>query len=204
MAQYLRDVDADLEDYVPSSAESSDDSYDDVSSPDYSSIDGSIHLSASMKKKQRKEKKKQKAKAAAEAKRFDPHKKIKIDTANKCYVKEEAPRYPLVATPRPLWKREKIVYSDENTDDESGSEEGSGGSLDEDSDDESEECSESSASSASSVDSKALQPASAGKDSTDGSGGAGTGTTLSVTLPLQVVLPPPVRAPVLVPRPSSG
>ncbi|KAH8289516.1 hypothetical protein KR054_006668 [Drosophila jambulina] len=174
LAQYLRDVDAVLEDYVPSSAESSDDSYDDVSSPDYSSIDGSIHLTASMKKKQRKEKKKQKAKAAAEAKRFDPQKKIKIDTTNKCYVKEEAPRYPLVATPRPLWKREKIVYSDENTDDESGSEEGSGGSLDEDSDDESEECSESSQSSAASSH--------AGKDSTDGGTGTATSAiTLSVT-----------------------
>ncbi|XP_023032745.1 putative protein kinase C delta type homolog isoform X2 [Drosophila willistoni] len=87
-----------------------------------------------MKKKQRKEKKKQKlaaakASGAAAPPRFDPHKKIKIDTTNKCYVKEEAPRYPLVATPRPLWKREKIVYSDENTDDESNS-------LDDDDDEE--------------------------------------------------------------------
>ncbi|XP_039497387.1 probable histone-lysine N-methyltransferase CG1716 isoform X2 [Drosophila santomea] len=165
LAQCLRDVDAELDDYIPSSAENSqedddddDDDYDysSGSSDDYSSVDGCANLSASMKKKLRKEKKKQKAKAAAaaaEAKRFDPHKKIKIDTTNKCYVKEEAPRYPLVATPRPLWKREKIVYSDENTDDESGSEEGSGGSLDEDSDDESggEECS-STSSSASSED----------------------------------------------------
>ncbi|KAI8033599.1 hypothetical protein M5D96_013649 [Drosophila gunungcola] len=157
---YLRDVDADLEeDYIPSSAENSQDDDSDGnsdSSDDYSSVDGCANLSASMKKKQRKEKKKQKAKAAAAAAapRFDPHKKIKIDTTNKCYVKEEAPRYPLVATPRPLWKREKIVYSDENTDDESGSEEGSGGSLEEEeSDDESggEECS-STSSSASSED----------------------------------------------------
>ncbi|XP_030381708.1 putative protein kinase C delta type homolog isoform X3 [Scaptodrosophila lebanonensis] len=92
-----------------------------------------------MKKKQRREKKKQKAKEAAPA-RFDPHKKIKIDTTNKCYVKEEAPRYPLVATPRPLWKREKIVYSDENTDDSSDEGSEATGSIDEDSDDESEEC----------------------------------------------------------------
>ncbi|BFG03067.1 uncharacterized protein DMAD_02413 [Drosophila madeirensis] len=148
LAQCLRDVDAELEDYIPSSAENSDDD----SSDDYSSAAGCANLSASMKKKQRKEKKKQKAKGAAAAPpRFDPHKKVKIDTTNKCYVKEEAPRYPLVATPRPLWKREKIVYSDENTDDES-SEDGSettAGSLDEDTDDESEECSSSSSSASS-------------------------------------------------------
>ncbi|XP_017005344.2 uncharacterized protein Pkcdelta isoform X1 [Drosophila takahashii] len=182
LAQCLRDVDAELEDYIPSSAENSQDDDDDDDSSsnscdDYSSVDGCANLSASMKKKQRKEKKKQKAKAAAaEGKRFDPHKKIKIDTTNKCYVKEEAPRYPLVATPRPLWKREKIVYSDENTDDESGSEEGSGGSLDEDSDDESggdEECS-SSSSSASSED---LEVGGAAK------GGAGTTTTTVVDSP---------------------
>ncbi|KMZ09464.1 uncharacterized protein Dsimw501_GD17078, isoform D [Drosophila simulans] len=171
LAQCLRDVDAELDDYIPSSAENSQEDDDDdgsgSSSDDYSSVDGCANLSASMKKKLRKEKKKQKAKAAAaEAKRFDPHKKIKIDTTNKCYVKEEAPRYPLVATPRPLWKREKIVYSDENTDDESGSEEGSGGSLDEDSDDESggEECS-STSSSASSEDLDAVAMATKGGSS---------------------------------------
>ncbi|XP_068152191.1 uncharacterized protein Pkcdelta isoform X2 [Drosophila tropicalis] len=137
LAQCLRDVDADLEDYIPSSAEDDDDDDDgdgDDSSYDSSSADGCENLSASMKKKQRKEKKKQKlaaakASGAAAPPRFDPHKKIKIDTTNKCYVKEEAPRYPLVATPRPLWKREKIVYSDENTDDESNS-------LDDDDDEE--------------------------------------------------------------------
>ncbi|KRF80703.1 uncharacterized protein Dvir_GJ16879, isoform C [Drosophila virilis] len=105
-----------------------------------------------MKKKQRKEKKKQKAKEATPA-RFDPQKKIKIDTTSKCYVKEEAPRYPLVATPRPLWKREKIVYSDENTDDESSEEssEATAGSLDEESDeDDSDACSSSNSSGSSS------------------------------------------------------
>ncbi|XP_055909390.1 probable serine/threonine-protein kinase ndrC isoform X1 [Eupeodes corollae] len=100
LAQYLLDVDADLEDYIPSSAEESD------SSSDSYSGDGS--LSASMKKKNKQLKKK--AKEAQQA--FDPNKKIKIDTKKKCYVKEEAPRYPLVATPRPLWKREKIVYEE--------------------------------------------------------------------------------------------
>nr|XP_036677255.1 formin-J isoform X5 [Drosophila suzukii] len=201
LAQCLRDVDAELEDYIPSSAENSDESNSDddddsnISSSDYSSVDGCLNLSASMKKKQRKEKKKQKAKAAAaaDAKRFDPHKKIKIDTTNKCYVKEEAPRYPLVATPRPLWKREKIVYSDENTDDESGSEEGSGGSLDEDSDDESggEECSSSSSSGSSEdlevatkggssaattvVDSPSSAGSTAGTLSVTGGGGGGGG-----------------------------
>ncbi|XP_022216003.1 uncharacterized protein LOC111070017 isoform X1 [Drosophila obscura] len=166
LAQCLRDVDAELEDYIPSSAENSNDD----SSDDYSSADGCANLSASMKKKQRKEKKKQKAKGAAAAPlRFDPHKKVRIDTTNKCYVKEEAPRYPLVATPRPLWKREKIVYSDENTDDES-SEEGSeatAGSLDEDSDDESEECS-SSSSSASSEESEAAATNKRRTDESDG------------------------------------
>ncbi|KAL7744999.1 hypothetical protein ACLKA6_007261 [Drosophila palustris] len=149
LAQCLRDVDAELEDYIPSSAENSDDN-DSDSFGDSSSANGSLaNLSASMKKKQRKEKKK--LKQAKEPARFDPQKKIKIDTTSKCYVKEEAPRYPLVATPRPLWKREKIVYSDENTDDESsseGSSEATGGSLDEDSeDDDSDACTSNSSSS---------------------------------------------------------
>lgn len=133
LAQCLQDVDADLEDYIPSSAENSD---DEDSSYNYSSADGCDYqnLSASMKKKLRQRRKKEKQ---AEQARFDPQKKIKIDPSNKCYVKEEAPRYPLVATPRPLWKREKPVYPDEDSDDESGDsdESGSGSEETEDSED---------------------------------------------------------------------
>ncbi|XP_036221038.2 uncharacterized protein Pkcdelta isoform X1 [Bactrocera oleae] len=134
LAQCLQDVDADLEDYIPSSAENSD---DEDSSYNYSSADGCDYqnLSASMKKKLRQRRKKEKQ---AEQARFDPQKKIKIDPSNKCYVKEEAPRYPLVATPRPLWKREKPVYPDEDSDDESGDSEESGSGSEETED--SEEC----------------------------------------------------------------
>uniref|UniRef100_A0A0A1XIY6 protein kinase C n=1 Tax=Zeugodacus cucurbitae TaxID=28588 RepID=A0A0A1XIY6_ZEUCU len=134
LAQCLQDVDADLEDYIPSSAENSD---DEDSSDNYSSADGCDYqnLSASMKKKLRQRRKKEKQ---AEQARFDPQKKIKIDPSNKCYVKEEAPRYPLVATPRPLWKREKPVYPDEDSDDESGDSDESGSGSEETED--SEEC----------------------------------------------------------------
>ncbi|KAH8265998.1 hypothetical protein KR026_002081 [Drosophila bipectinata] len=189
LAQCLRDVDAELEDYIPSSADNSDSETDSDtdgdSSAEYSSASGAPRrvLSESMKKKQRKEKRKQKkaAAAAADPPRFDPHKKIKIDTTNKCYVKEEAPRYPLVATPRPLWKREKIVYSDENTDDESESEAGSE-SLEEEatSDEESgEECS-SSGSSQSSAGSAGAGGLRGGGGATKG-GGSSSGVTESST-----------------------
>uniref|UniRef100_A0A034V7T5 protein kinase C n=1 Tax=Bactrocera dorsalis TaxID=27457 RepID=A0A034V7T5_BACDO len=135
LAQCLQDVDADLEDYIPSSAENSD---DEDSSYNYSSADGCDYqnLSASMKKKLRQRRKKEKQ---AEQARFDPQKKIKIDPSNKCYVKEEAPRYPLVATPRPLWKREKPVYPEEDSDDESGDSDETGSGSEETED--SEECS---------------------------------------------------------------
>ncbi|XP_067634530.1 uncharacterized protein Pkcdelta isoform X1 [Eurosta solidaginis] len=134
LAQCLQDVDADLEEFIPSSAENSD---DEDSSYDYSSTDDCDYkdLSASMKKKVKQQRKKEKQ---AEKARFDPQKKIKIDPSNKCYVKEEAPRFPLVATPRPLWKREKIVYPVEESDDESGDSEGSGSGSEETED--SEEC----------------------------------------------------------------
>ncbi|XP_050329860.1 uncharacterized protein LOC126759208 isoform X1 [Bactrocera neohumeralis] len=134
LAQCLQDVDADLEDYIPSSAENSD---DEDSSYNYSSADGCDYqnLSASMKKKLRQRRKKEKL---AEQARFDPQKKIKIDPSNKCYVKEEAPRYPLVATPRPLWKREKPVYPDGDSDDESGDSDETGSGSEETED--SEEC----------------------------------------------------------------
>lgn len=126
LAQCLHDVDAELDDYIPSSAEVSEDDYSDYSDSDLSSFDGTLsaNLSESMKKKlkqkHRKEKRQQKLAAG-----FDPHKKVKIDTSRKLYVKEEAPRYPLVATPRPLWKREKIVYDDDEDDDEDGEDEDS-------------------------------------------------------------------------------
>ncbi|KAL9880196.1 uncharacterized protein LOC119644546 isoform X1 [Glossina fuscipes] len=117
LAQCLHDVDADLEDYIPSSAENSD--FTDDSDFDLSSVDGCENLTASMKKKLKERRKKEKQ---AQQVRFDPQKKVKIDTSRKLYVKEEAPRYPLVATPRPLWKREKIVYPDDDDDDDSDDE----------------------------------------------------------------------------------
>uniref|UniRef100_A0A1I8N4R1 protein kinase C n=1 Tax=Musca domestica TaxID=7370 RepID=A0A1I8N4R1_MUSDO len=131
LAQCLQDVDADLEDYKGSSADNSDDDQtytDEESDFDFNSIDGWNNFTPSMKKKikQRHRKEKQAAAAAAAQARFDPQKKVKIDTTRKLYVKEEAPRYPLVATPRPLWKREKIVYPDEDSDDDSEDSEASG------------------------------------------------------------------------------
>ncbi|XP_075158422.1 protein kinase C delta isoform X2 [Haematobia irritans] len=135
LAQCLQDVDADLDDYIASSAEiSEDENYTDDSDFDYSSIDGWENFTPSMKKKIKQRHRKEKQ---AEQARFDPHKKVKIDTTRKLYVKEEAPRYPLVATPRPLWKREKIVYPDEDSDDSDESEES--GSTEET--EESDECS---------------------------------------------------------------
>ncbi|XP_073830348.1 protein kinase C delta isoform X2 [Musca autumnalis] len=135
LAQCLQDVDADIEDYKGSSVNNSDENTnysDDDSDFDWNSVDGWNNFTPSMKKKikQRHRKEKQAAAAAAaaaaQAARFDPQKKVKIDTTRKLYVKEEAPRYPLVATPRPLWKREKIVYPDEDSDDDSEDSEESG------------------------------------------------------------------------------
>lgn len=37
--------------------------------------------------------------------KFDPRRAIKLDHKRKCYVVEEAPRFPLIATPRQLQKR---------------------------------------------------------------------------------------------------
>ncbi|XP_023304699.2 muscle M-line assembly protein unc-89 isoform X1 [Lucilia cuprina] len=134
LAQCLHDVDADLADYLPSSAEISENEEDyktDDSDFDYSSIDGWEKLTPSMKKKVKQRRRKEKQ---AEQARFDPQKKVKIDTTRKLYVKEEAPRYPLVATPRPLWKKEKIIYPDEDSEDESDSEESGSTEETEDSD----------------------------------------------------------------------
>ncbi|TMW49851.1 hypothetical protein DOY81_005067 [Sarcophaga bullata] len=131
LAQCLQDVDADLADYLPSSAEISENEDYSDSDFDYSKIDGWDKLTPSMKKKVKQRHRKEKQ---AEQARFDPQKKVKIDTTRKLYVKEEAPRFPLVATPRPLWKREKIVYPVDDSDDESDSEESGSTEETEDSD----------------------------------------------------------------------
>ena len=59
-------------------------------------------------------------------KNFDPKKMVKLDHKRKCYVLAETPRYPLIATPRPLQKRwhyyseSETEESDTNSDSESG------------------------------------------------------------------------------------
>lgn len=50
---------------------------------------------------------------------FDPNRVVKLDHKHKCYVVDEAPRFPLIATPRQLQKR--FHYYSES--DESESEE---------------------------------------------------------------------------------
>lgn len=37
--------------------------------------------------------------------KFDPNRVVKLDHKHKCYVVDEAPRFPLIATPRQLQKR---------------------------------------------------------------------------------------------------
>lgn len=49
--------------------------------------------------------------------KFDPKKVIKLDHQRKCYVVDEAPKYPLIATPRPLQKKYKF-YSESETESE--------------------------------------------------------------------------------------
>lgn len=54
--------------------------------------------------------------------KFDPNKVVKLDHSRKCYIVDEAPKYPLIATPRPLQK--KYHYhseSDSDNDSDSGS-----------------------------------------------------------------------------------
>lgn len=46
--------------------------------------------------------------------KFDPKKVVKLDHKRKCYVIDEAPKYPLIATPRPLQKKYKF-YSESET-----------------------------------------------------------------------------------------
>lgn len=75
---------------------------------------------------------------------FDPKKVVKLDTKRKCYVVEEAPKYPMIATPRPLQKRwhyfsdsESESETDESetdsdsgdTDSESGTDDGCFGTV---------------------------------------------------------------------------
>lgn len=48
---------------------------------------------------------------------FDPKKVVKLDHSRKCYVVNEEPKYPLIATPKPLQKKYHF-YSDSDTDDE--------------------------------------------------------------------------------------
>lgn len=49
--------------------------------------------------------------------KFDPKKVVKLDHKRKCYVVDEAPKYPLIATPRPLQKKYKF-YSESETESE--------------------------------------------------------------------------------------
>lgn len=37
--------------------------------------------------------------------KFDPKKVVKLDHKRKCYVIDEAPKHPLIATPRPLQQK---------------------------------------------------------------------------------------------------
>lgn len=48
---------------------------------------------------------------------FDPQKVVKLDHKRKCFVVDESPKYPLIATPRPLQKRWHY-YSDSDTESE--------------------------------------------------------------------------------------
>lgn len=50
-------------------------------------------------------------------KNFDPKKVVKLDHKRKCYVVDESPKYPLIATPRPLQKRWHY-YSESDTESE--------------------------------------------------------------------------------------
>ncbi|XP_037919890.1 uncharacterized protein LOC119657175 [Hermetia illucens] len=102
----LIDVDAELSDYCPSE-EAVTSSDEEVNTSECSSCNGS-----SMKKKAKHNHRHHNhaKKQEKNANKFDPNKKIKLDHKTKCYVKDEPAPYPLYATPRPLWKREKVVY----------------------------------------------------------------------------------------------
>lgn len=88
------------------------------SDSEYSS-DGSSSSEMGLKRRHKKKNK---------DKNFDPKKVVKLDHKRKCYVVDESPKYPLIATPRPLQKRwhyysesetESDETSDENSSDES-------------------------------------------------------------------------------------
>lgn len=49
---------------------------------------------------------------------FDPHRVVKLDHKVKCFVVDEAPAYPMIATPRQLHKREHYFSEDESDSDE--------------------------------------------------------------------------------------
>lgn len=53
--------------------------------------------------------------------KFDPKRVIKLDHKRKCYVVDEAPRFPLIATPRQLQKRFHYFSESETDSDDHGS-----------------------------------------------------------------------------------
>lgn len=61
--------------------------------------------------------------------KFDPKKVVKLDHHRKCYVVDEAPRYPLIATPRQLQKRFHYFSESETESDEANSKCGSDDEL---------------------------------------------------------------------------
>lgn len=61
--------------------------------------------------------------------KFDPKKVVKLDHHRKCYVVDEAPRYPLIATPRQLQKRFHYFSESETESDEANSKSGSDDEL---------------------------------------------------------------------------
>lgn len=54
--------------------------------------------------------------------KFDPKRVVKLDHKRKCYVIDEAPKYPLIATPRPLQKKYHYFSESETESDQSDSE----------------------------------------------------------------------------------
>lgn len=104
------------------SGEESDISSINISESDYSDDSGGSCSDEAMGLKRKHRKKKNK--------NFDPKKVVKLDQKRKCFIVDEAPKYPLIATPRPLQKRWHY-FSESDTDSEtaSDSESGSGSEL---------------------------------------------------------------------------
>lgn len=101
------------------SGEESDISSIHISESDYSGESGGSCSDDAMGLKRKHRKKKNK--------NFDPKKVVKLDQKRKCFIVDEAPKYPLIATPRPLQKRwhyfsESDTDSETESDSESGSE----------------------------------------------------------------------------------